>query len=76
MERRPSNNDGPDGRGDERSGPRKRRFTNEEEEEEEEEPAGEVELVYVFGGDLYSTSAVFLILIAWMFKQATERCAC
>lgn len=74
MERRPRNNDGPDGRG-ERSGPRKRRFTNEEEEEEEEEP-GEVELVDVFGGDLYSTSAVFLILIAWMFKQATERCAC
>ena len=34
------------------------------------------ETVEVFGGDVWSSGAVLALVIAWMFKAATERCTC
>jgi hypothetical protein len=32
--------------------------------------------VDVFGGDVWSSGAVLIVVLAWMFKAATERCTC
>jgi len=37
---------------------------------------GDGETVEVFGGDVWSSGAVLALVIAWMFKAATERCTC
>ena len=34
------------------------------------------ETVEVFGGDVWSSGAVLALVLAWMFKAATERCTC
>ena len=36
----------------------------------------EGETVDVFGGDVWSSGAVLIVVLAWMFKAATERCTC